>query len=145
MHTNMHKIQASAYRIHHVHMTYEHVYICLYVYVSQVTMSCIQCICVCMSDTSNRHTCRYTQICTPMGSAYLYVSVYIFVRNTCTYALMYPVHICMYLTVFLLHSCRFPRFLFARFGRPQARDDRSAEQAGPGQREPLQALPCSGR
>jgi hypothetical protein len=56
----------------------------LYVYVSQSPMSCIMCICICMSDTFNRHTCRYIQIRTLLGSSYLYVSV------------LYRVHVWMY-------------------------------------------------
>ena len=57
--------------------------ICLYLYVSQAHRSCIQCICVCMSDTFNPHTGRYTQICTHEGSSYLHVSACIVVLNTC--------------------------------------------------------------
>jgi hypothetical protein len=83
-----------------MHMTHAHCCIRLYVPVSRFPMLCILCICVCMSDIFNPHTCRYIQICTLRGSSYLHVSDCIFVRNTCTYALMHPVHICMYLSVF---------------------------------------------
>jgi hypothetical protein len=59
----------------------------LYVYASQAPMSCIMCICMCMSDTFNPHTCRYKQICTLrlLGTLYMYVSV------------LYHMHVCMYI------------------------------------------------
>ena len=53
MHTNMHMIQASAYRIHCVHMTYEQMYICLYVLV-----------CVCITsyyELYPMHMCMYVR------------------------------------------------------------------------------------
>jgi hypothetical protein len=40
------------------------------------------------------------RICTPTFCAYLYVSVCILILNTCKYALLHSVHICMYLFVF---------------------------------------------
>ncbi len=75
-------------------------YMRTYLHVSWFPMLCILCICVCMSDTFNPHTSRYILIWTLKGSSYLHVSACIFVRNTCTYALLYPVRICMHLPVF---------------------------------------------